>query len=41
MGKIAWELNRPLKFDPVKQLFIDDKEANSYIHQPMRGHWKV
>ncbi|QEC68345.1 Gfo/Idh/MocA family oxidoreductase [Panacibacter ginsenosidivorans] len=41
MGKIAWELNRSLKFDPVKQLFIDDAEANSYIDQPMRGDWKI
>jgi predicted dehydrogenase len=41
MGKIAWQLNRPLKFDPVKQLFIDDAEANSYIDQPMRGDWKI
>ena len=41
MGKIAWQLNRSLKFDPVKQLFIDDAEANSYIDQPMRGNWKI
>lgn len=41
MGKIAWQLNRSLKFDPVKQLFIDDDEANTYIAQPMRGDWKM
>ncbi|MEP6844811.1 MAG: Gfo/Idh/MocA family oxidoreductase [Panacibacter sp.] len=41
MGKIAWQLNRSLKFDPVTQLFIDDAEANSYIDQPMRGDWKI
>src|SRR6478735_2372413 len=41
MGKIAWQLHRPLKFDPVKQLFIDDAQANSYIDQAMRGPWKV
>lgn len=41
MGKIAWQLNRSLKFDPVKQVFIGDDEANSYINQPMRGDWKI
>jgi hypothetical protein len=32
---------RPLRFDPRKQRFVDDKEANSYISQPMRGNWKL
>ena len=41
MGKIAMQLNRPLRFDPEKQLFVDDAEANSYIEQPMRGDWKI
>lgn len=41
MGKIAMQLNRSLKFDPVAQLFIDDAEANTYIEQPMRGDWKI
>ena len=41
MGKIAMQLNRALKFDPEKQLFIDDAEANTYIEQPMRGDWKI
>lgn len=41
MGKIAMQLNRSLKFDPVAQLFIDDTEANTYIEQPMRGDWKI
>ncbi|NNV54412.1 Gfo/Idh/MocA family oxidoreductase [Limnovirga soli] len=41
MGKIAWQLNRSLKFDPKTQLFVDDAEANSYINQPMRGDWKI
>lgn len=41
MGKIALRLGRNLKFDPVKQEFIDDPGANALIHQPMRGHWNV
>ena len=37
LGKIALRLNRPLQFDPDKQVFINDKEANSLINQPMRA----
>ena len=28
---------RGVHFDPKEQRFIGDKEANSYISQPMRG----
>lgn len=41
MGKIALRLGRNLKFDPVKQEFINDPGANALIHQPMRGHWRI
>lgn len=41
MGKIALRLNRSLKFDPVKQEFIDDAGANALIYQPMRGPWTI
>ena len=41
MGKIALRLGRNLKFDPVKQEFINDPGANAMIHQPMRGHWTI
>lgn len=37
MGKVALQLGRSLKFDPVKQLFIDDEGANRLIDQPMRA----
>ena len=39
MGKIALELGRSLKFDPVKQLFINDEGANGLIDPPMRAPW--
>ncbi len=32
---------RPLKFDPKKQRFINDAEANAYVEQPMRAPWKL
>jgi len=41
LAKTAWQTGRVLHFDPVKQRFIDDENANSYIHQPMRGPWKI
>lgn len=41
MGIIALRLGRTLHFDPVKQEFINDEEANRLIDQPMRGIWKI
>lgn len=41
LAKIAVQTGRPLRFDPKKQRFIDDKQANALIKQPMRGPWKV
>ena len=41
MGVIALRLGRTLNFDPVKQKFINDDEANRLINQPMRGIWKI
>jgi myo-inositol 2-dehydrogenase / D-chiro-inositol 1-dehydrogenase len=41
MGLAALRLGRSLKYDPVKQLFIDDEGANRLIDQPMRGPWTM
>ena len=41
LAKIAVQTGRPLRFDPKKQRFIDDKKANAYISEPMRGKWKI
>jgi predicted dehydrogenase len=41
MGVVALRLGRSLKFDPVKQQFIDDDGANALINQPMRGEWHI
>lgn len=41
LAKTAMQTGRVLHFDPKKQRFINDKEANSYINQPMRGPWKI
>jgi myo-inositol 2-dehydrogenase/D-chiro-inositol 1-dehydrogenase len=41
LGKIAVRLGRSLKFDPVKQKFIDDEGANRFINQPKRAPWTL
>jgi predicted dehydrogenase len=38
---IAWQLGRPLKFDPAKTAFIDDEEANRMRSRALRDPWHV
>jgi predicted dehydrogenase len=40
MGKIAMQLNRNLKFDPDKQKFINDDEANALAYTTMPKPFK-
>jgi predicted dehydrogenase len=39
LGVIAIRLGRKLKWDPKKEHFIGDKEANSYLAREMRRPW--
>lgn len=41
LGNIAYELKRPLKWDPVKEVFPDDEQANRMVDRPMRGPWTL
>lgn len=41
MGLAALRLGRNLKYDPDKQMFVDDEGANRLIDQPMRGPWTI
>jgi len=41
LSKIALRVRRPLRFDPVKQRFIDDEAANRLVDQPMRAPWHL
>lgn len=41
MGAIALRLNRTLNYDPVKQEFINDIEANRLLNPPMRAPWSI
>jgi len=39
MGKVALQLGRSLKFDPVAQRFVDDEAANRLADPPARAPW--
>ncbi|MGA2531867.1 MAG: Gfo/Idh/MocA family oxidoreductase [Candidatus Aminicenantales bacterium] len=41
LGKIAVQLGRPLRFEPERQRFIGDDEANRLAEQPMRAPWRL
>ncbi|HEY3323804.1 MAG TPA: Gfo/Idh/MocA family oxidoreductase [Planctomycetota bacterium] len=38
---ICYKLNRPLKFDPVKEEFIGDPEASRMLERPKRAPWRI
>ena len=40
MANIAMRLERPLKWDPDKEQFINDDEANRMLHVPQRSPWR-
>jgi len=39
LANICYWLNRPLKWDPAREEFIDDDEANRWLDRPKRGPW--
>ena len=41
IGNIAYELKRPLRWDPVKEKFKDDHEANKLLGRKMLNEWKI
>ena len=41
LGNIALQLNRALKWDPDKECFPDDAEANGMLSRPIRESWHV
>ena len=38
---IAWQLDRPLQFDPVKSEFVGDAEANRMRSRALRDPWRI
>ena len=41
LGNIAYWLNRPIKWDPLKEEIIGDEEASSWLSRPMRAPWHL
>ena len=41
IGNIAYEVKRPLKWDPQKEKFKDDAEANALLGRPMENEWAI
>jgi len=41
LGNIAYRLKRPLKWDPDREVFIGDDEANRLLGRPMRSPWHL
>lgn len=39
LGNLAYWYKRPLKWDPVKEQFVGDKEANTWLDNPKREPW--
>jgi len=41
LGNIAYWLERPLKWDPAKERFLNDPEADRMISRSMRAPWRL
>jgi predicted dehydrogenase len=41
IGNIAYRLNRALKWDPIKERFKNDAEANALLTRKMRKEWSI
>lgn len=41
LGNIAMQLKRKLRWDPAKETFIDDIQANRLLQRPMRAPWAL
>ncbi len=40
-GDIAMRLKRKLQWDPVKEVFVGDEQANRMLERPMRSPWHL
>lgn len=41
LGNIAYELKRPLEWNPKKEKFKNDDEANALLGRPLLDEWKI
>ncbi|HQX48748.1 MAG TPA: gfo/Idh/MocA family oxidoreductase, partial [Planctomycetaceae bacterium] len=40
-GNIAMRLKRKLQWDPEKEIFVNDDEANQMLRRPYREPWQI
>jgi len=41
LGNIAYELKRPLEWNPKKETFKKDPSANALLSRPLLDEWKI
>ena len=41
LGNIAYELRQELTWDPVRECFVDNEQANKLLSRPMRSPWHL
>jgi predicted dehydrogenase len=41
LGNLAYQLKRPLKWDPVKEDFVNDPQASRLLSRSMRAPWRL
>lgn len=41
LGNLAYKLQRPLKWDPEREVFVGDDEANRLLSRPYRSPWHI
>jgi hypothetical protein len=41
LATICYRLNRPLRWDPVKEDFVNDPEASRYLDTALRAPWRI
>jgi len=41
LGNIAYKLRRPLRWDPERERFVGDPDANRLLWRPMRSPWRL
>jgi hypothetical protein len=41
LGNIAYRLGRPLKWDPQREVFVNDSNANRLLSRAMRSPWQL
>ena len=41
LGNLAYWLKRPLRWDPAKEEFVGDAEANRWLDRPKREPWTI